>query len=48
MNKGREKENERICEELELHKDGARQKTRMIKKERKHEIENSKKRRMLE
>jgi hypothetical protein len=34
MNKGREKEKERICEELEeLHEDGAGQKTRMIKKE---------------
>jgi hypothetical protein len=31
MNKGREKEKERLYEEL--HKDGARQKTRTIKKE---------------
>lgn len=34
MNKGTEKEKARICEDLEeLHKDGARQKTRKIKKE---------------
>jgi len=34
MNRGREKERERLYEELEeLHKDGARQKTRTIKKE---------------
>jgi hypothetical protein len=40
---------ERICEKLkELHGDGARQKTGMINKERKYEIEKSKKRRMQE